>query len=156
MHKGNFRKIWMKNGKILWLILKKIINVLHLTKQWKCFTGWSDGDCFKTTVQTVVISFTIIQTLEHNCSSFLTKCQWGNLREKYLKIKKFSLFNKKNNFMMTMMKITKMIMTKILQLNKFLMRHLLSNPNQLNNNSNNNKQSNKLKGQKLNHISLKP
>ena len=157
MHKENFCKIWMRSGKILWLILKKIISVLHLTRLWKYFTGWSDGDYFKTTAQTVVISSTIIQTLGHNCSLFLTKCQWGNLREKCLKRKKFNLFNKKiNNSKMTMMKTTKMIMNKIPQLNKSPMRHLLSNPNQLNNNNSNNKQSNKLKVLKLSLISLKP
>lgn len=157
MRKGNFCKIWMRSGKILWFILKKVINVLHLTKLWKFFTGWLDGDCYKTTVQTVVISFTIIQTLEHNCSSFLTKCQWGNLREKFLKRKKFNPFIKKiNNSKMTMMKTTKMIMNKIPQLNKSPMLHLLSNPNQLNNSNNNNKQSNKLRVLKLSLISLKP
>lgn len=156
MHKENFCKIWMRSGKILWLTLKKVINVPHLTKLWKYFTGWSDGDYFKTTVQTVVISFTIIRTLGHNYSSFLTKCQWGNLREKYLKRRKFNLLNKKINNPKMMMKITKMIMNKIPQLNKSPMLHLHSNHNRLNNSNNNNKQSNKLRVLKLSLISLKP
>jgi len=53
------------------------------------------------------------------------------------------------------MKITKMTMKKIPQLNKFPMRHLLNNLSQLNNNNHNNKQSNKHKVLKSSRISLK-
>lgn len=92
----------------------------------------------------VDIFFIIIPTLDLNWSSFSTKFQWKNSKEKSLKRKKFNQHNKKKNNPMKKIKMTKMNMNKIQLLKKFQMHLRFRNRNNKKNSNLNKKLSSKL------------
>ncbi len=148
----------MRNGTISWVTWEEERKSQCLMRQWRSFTGCWGGGCWGMTVLTGATFCITTLRLGLSLSSFSTRSQWENSREKCLKRKNLLQLNKsrKSKSLKMANKTTKT--TKTQPPNKYHKHHPPNNRNNPNNPNNSNpksKPSNKVV-QKSNPTSHKP